>query len=321
MNIIRNSEQLKQAYSAVDVDFDLNSIKSFMDDADIGFIIPFIGRETFDKIISLNEGTETYQKVIIALLRKAEAYFTIHLYASAGSVNISDAGISVTKTDKSLPASDKKLVALKSDTIETGYNALFAALDQIEVNKSALDYANSQERKNNLALFVNNAREFETGGININRSNNLYHLLRTYQVSPEVERIEPILGSKVTQTLRSGILDGNLTPIYKELLKKVTRAVVQLTMAEAIPYRAVSVSTNGIFTVNYTDGGSSGNIENRNPANDKLLQGLMSKCVNAGEIALTALENFLNENAEEFEIPPKGEPININEPDSKLYYM
>lgn len=321
MNLITTSAIFKQAYSAIDVDFALSSIKSFIDDADENYIIPVIGRTTFDKVISLGEGTSTAEKVIVNLLRKAEANFAVNLYVSAGSVNISDAGISVSKTEKSLPASDKKLVTLKSDTIEAGFNLLYNALDQIEANKDALDYNDTQERAKNLAMFINNAREFQMAGINIGSSNNLYQTLRTYQFTPEVYQVEKLLGNSITQTLRNGILNNELEPLYAELLKKVRRAVAPLTMVEAIPFKVVAVNANGVFTTNHTDGGSSSNIENRNPASENNIQRLINKCQEKADLALLDIENYLNENAEDLEIQPKGEPIKINEPGSKFYYM
>src|SRR5690606_36293899 len=120
------------------------------------------------------------ESALLLLLQKAAVNFALGYYVNSGAVNISNAGITVTKSDKRLPASDKKLVALRRDCFESAYGALEKAVDYLESNLADFtEYAGSDEYKANRAYFINNSKDFQSNGVNIGNSAQLYQVLKT----------------------------------------------------------------------------------------------------------------------------------------------
>jgi hypothetical protein len=320
-NLIKTGTDLKKYNSAVQKDFQLDSIQSFIDDADNDLIIPAVGRPTLILVADSADDLNALQQTLYHLLAKSEVNYAIAHYTSSGSVNISDAGISVSKSDRTLPASDKKLVALRTDSLEKAYNSLALAIEFLEENKDVFtDYAASAERINNRSLFILTAKEFQESGVMINNSSHLFDSLKTYIRNAEF-KIEKLLGGDLTNSVRSAILANNADEKTGALIKKIRRPVAFAAMAEAVLFKAVSVTPNGVFTTSHTDGGASANIENRATASEKFLNMMFCKLENSANAAFDQLKQFLIDNAEDYSYTIV-EAIDMNDyPERNSYYL
>jgi hypothetical protein len=325
MRLITTNQDIKKHFSSVSAGFEIESIESFLTDGIEQHIIPAVGRAFYAELIAALETVEPGSKLetAIFILQKAEVNFALGYFSNSGALEISDAGINVTKSDKRLPASDKKLMQFRRQCIADGYNALELAVDFLELNIADFaTYGASDNHKINRCLFINSSRDFPQ---TLPVSAELFASLSSILANIEVEFIEPLLGEDVTDQLRAAILNNTLTDPQKDLLKRIRKVVGSRTLAEAIPYKLVNLDATGAYTYSDTVGGISGNVENRNPAELNRLQLSMNKLVNQSEADLESLRKWLNKHKEEFagyEESTAASLASINtNPSSGLYFI
>lgn len=323
MALIRTIDDLKKHNSAISSEVELENIQSFISDAIYQQIIPAIGYEQYNALVTINDGNPTAdQKQLIDLIVKSITGFTIANFTDNGAVQITNSGIFVIKTEKSAPASDKKLLALKRTNLKSAYNSLELALKFLETKLNLFtEYANSYERKANLSLLINFAFDFQRAGVAINYDAQIFNTLKTFVRSATETYIEPVLGEDIIATLYSGILQNNLSEDYKKLLQKACRPLAYFTMAEAIPYMVLSLSADGIFELSDTVGGISGNVENRNPVSDRRLASAMTGYNMKAEAELESLRKFLIKNKDAYAYTPADEIDRSDISNSNIYFL
>jgi hypothetical protein len=322
MALIDTPKELKAHNSALAGGMKLESVQSFIDEAINRHIIPAIGYGQYTELVAVKAAVPNdQQKRVIDLLQKSLVGFMIYYWSDQGAVMFSDAGIHVAKDANKLPASDKKIISLKKQNIFSGYSNLELAISFIEDNINDFPiYKVSAAHESNRSLLINTSREFQDAGVNINYDARLYQTLRTYQQDVESTYLESALGSTLKDALHLAILNGTVTPAQKELLKRVRKAVAFYTMAEAIPFMALSMDASGIFELSETVGGISGNVENRSSASDRRLAVAMNGYLMNAEKHLEVLRKYLNDHKEDFNyISP--EAVNINDSYTNTYFF
>jgi hypothetical protein len=294
MTLITTTEDLKSANSAVVHDLNFESIQSFVGDASINDMIPAIGRPAY--IFIGTGGDDEAISIARQLAQKAEANLAIAYYVNFGSVQLGENGAHVYQDDHYRIASDKKIAVLGNQARMDGYRALEGLLAYMETERNKFPvYLNSDERKANLSNFINFTAEFNEA-LDIGKNVLLFRSLKSYIQDAEVEHIEPLLGDEYTALLRAKILEGNCNPTERQLLKQIAKVVSQFAIAEAIPYRAVSLDANGIFinTVGVSAGGA--NTERQTTAELSRLQLAMHKALCNGRTNVDRLRKFISKN-------------------------
>jgi hypothetical protein len=323
MALIETAADIKQHNGAVNHDIELKSVKSFIDDAIDLFLIPAIGRTSYNGIVNARLTLTPEQAPAFTLLQKACVGFFLAAYAVSGAVVIDGSGISVRRGPTVAPASDKKLMALRKDSLDKGYAAieqLIIYLEEFIVNFPT--YQNSTERKRNRSLLINTSAEFQAAGVNIGNSAQLYQVLRTYQEDAERTYINRLLGDNLNTLIRSKISSGVPDETYDALIREVQRPVATFTLLEAIPYMAVSIDATGIYQLSETVGGISGNVENRSSAEVGRLQTAMYRLQIKGEMQLESLRKWIAKNKSQFiDYTIPEEVIINNNPDSNTYFL
>lgn len=319
---VTTNEQLKAAVSAVTVDLSIDSVGSFLLDAESDFVL-LIGSVARDELKAQPDHIAT------VYIRAAAVNLALAAYASSGAMLISDAGMHVTKSDRNLPASDKKIVAFKRDRYKAGWGYFEKCVAQMEADAVAFPgWKASEERARYMALFVDYSFEFGMYS-KVNVSPDLYQRLRPEIRKTELDVISPVLGSAVWTELKarkngeSGGLDGK----WQELLEKVLRALGPMAIADALPYQMVEVGKDGVFQLSEEAlSSTSDNIEARSVVQQRVMAGLLTRLVSEGEAELERLRKFLNANratfegAPEHEIAPMGK-INEGLDDSNVYFL
>jgi hypothetical protein len=299
MPIIENADQIKQHNSAIEAGIELVNLQSFINDAIDNRIIPAIGLAQFDDIVA-NKSATAYLRAV-HLVQAAIVGFMIADYTDNGSVTINSVGVMVSRSEKTAPASDKKLMQLRKSNLRKGYASLEMLINFLEDNiETFLDYKVSDAHKKNRSLFINQTLEFQDAGIQLNDNYQLYKSIRVHQANAEETFICPTLGKTISELLYSKILANTLTADQKTLIKKIQKPLAAFTMAEAIRMKAVSIDADGIFQLSETVGGISGNVENRNPPSDALLKRTACGFTMRGEQELETLRQFLAANAEKY---------------------
>lgn len=294
--LITSTEELKGGMGAIQTDIDFPSIESFVDDAEINHIIPAIGHALYD--ILLGDTLNAKQSRAKSLLVKAEANFVVHYYVAFGAVQITEAGILVVKTERQLPASDKKLFLLRTQSRADGFKALEAAINYLEANRADFpEYIASDAHLANRRFYSNTTEEFSQG-FELNGNAEVFASLKSVMATVEENYIDPLLGETVGEALRSAILAGSISAEQKKLLAKIAKATALLTIAEAIPYRLVNINPGGLVTANLQ--GNTDNVEASAAGDQRKLQGMMNTMLAAGMSQLGKLTKWLNDNAADF---------------------
>ncbi|HWK58736.1 MAG TPA: DUF6712 family protein [Parapedobacter sp.] len=319
---VTTDEQLKAAVSAVTVDLSIDSLGSFLLEVESDFIL-LIGKLAKDELVALPDHIAT------VYIRAAAVNLALAAYASSGAMLISDAGMHVTKSDRNLPASDKKIVAFKRDRHKVGWGYFEKCVAQMEADAVAFPgWKASEERARYMALFVDYSFEFALYS-KVNVSPDLYQRLRPEIRKTEIDVLAPVLGSAVWTELKSrkngdgGDLDGK----WQELLEQVLRALGPLALADALPYQMVEVGKDGVFQLSEAAlSSTSDNIEARSVVQPRVMAGLLTRLVSEGEAELERLRKFLNANRATFEGAPDHEvapmaKINEGLDDSNVYFL
>jgi len=318
--LINSTAELKQAMGAVRTDLKFEAIQSFVDDAEINHIIPAIGQAQYDAL--RETGLDATQARALALLRKSVSNFTIHYYAAFGAVSIDETGITVLKDDRRLPASDKKVFQLRTQSRLDGFKALEATVNFLEANRSAFSpYISSQAHTDNRALFTNTTADFERG-INLRGNSEVFYSLRSTMRMVEENYLEPVLGETVTNALRAAILINTLSTDQQQLLQKIWATVPYLTIGEAIPMRLVEMDGSGLISA--SNKSNSDNIEELSPGETRKLQAMMNSMLQNGQTQLAKLKKWLNANADKFSGYTAADIealAKLNDEDRSFYFM
>lgn len=295
--LINSTADLKSGLGTIQKDLDFAAFASFVDDADINNIIPAIGYNFYNALCAGNLNDQ-YTKVL-TLLQKSGANFAVHYSVAFGSVQIGESGIFVVKDNRQLPASDKKTYQLRLQSRSAGFVALEAAINYLEANLADFpEYAASQEHLNNKRFYINTTALFSMG-YDLGGNSEVFNILRSQMSTVEENYIDTLLGEQVSTALRSAIVAGTTSDIQNQLLGRIAKAVAPLTLAEAIPWRLVDITADGLITPTIKN-----NIENMEVSTEasvKSLQILMNKAQSRGESEIAKLKLWLAANIASFD--------------------
>jgi hypothetical protein len=289
------------------------------------FMKPFISQQFFDVVVEAYEEDpeDEYWAPYFEAFQRAMAYFMLYLYIPEGALNISDNGITVFRNENQAPASDAKLEALRSEFLTSGFVALETLLEFLEENKgdSEIEEWTENAYAKYKELFINTSVDFKNY-INISGR-------RTFiAITPQIKNIERkvikgALGSALYETIKEVIADpeGTISPEIYALWDKIKPVVAYLSMAKALLELSLRESEYGITltTANMGDGALT-----LNPADLERINLLKNQYESEGMSALKDLEDFLFDNADDYEDYNKPEERpgpTINKPCSPNFYL
>lgn len=318
MRIITQVEQLKEANSAVSVDLALASLASYIDNAEAEFIA-IIGEAALTEVMALPVG--------LSLIRRAVVDLALAEYSSSGAIEISDKGIHVTKSEKYLPASDKKLLNFRLDSFNRGWRSFEQLIANMEANSAVYpQWRASQNRRDYFSTLFADSGEFSSfGGIGISAS--LFKVLK-----PIIQRVqEDVLYNEYGEDLVDSIitkrLDGSLNMDERKMERKLMRVLAPLALADAIPYQMVQIQEGAVYTASISALSSgSDNVQQFTAAEQSKLRSLLFRLSNEGESKRIGALKWLKENADKFQ-DFKGRdrivyPIEkLNDKDSNVYLL
>lgn len=292
MSFITNNEELKEANSSLTIDLSIESLRSFLADAEDRFM-KIIGLLPFGELKEKAE-TDAHKKMKSAIVNMALFY-----YADSGQLLISDSGMHVSKSQTLLPASDKKIVSFKKGVSEKAWSDFEMSVFLIEALEADFPvWHASEDRKNYLSSFINFSSIFNLHS-SIQVSPQLFQEIRSEIRRVERDSLLPILGEDLMDHLLEKYTGyGPVDTIYKKLHRRICEVIAPLALAGVIPYQVVDFSTRGIFQ--RSQAAQSDNIEVEVSANNRSLQRVMNRLISSGEAELESLRMWMNENKEEF---------------------
>ena len=319
--LVNTTPELKAGVGAVQSDIVFDALASFVDDAEQNHIIPAIGYGLYD---ALREDTGLTDKQTRAktLLQKAIANFGIHYYVAFGAVQITESGISVLKTDRQLPASDKKTLQLRSQSRADGFKSLENVIIYLEAFPGDFpQYISDAAHLLNRGYYVNTTAEF-SAGYNLQGNAELFASLKSVMRRVEENNIDTLLGNTLSTAIRSAILNNSTSTQQKTLIAKIATPVALLTVAEAITYNLVSIEARGLVT--NTLKGNIENVEQSTEGDLSRLQSAFNTLTARGMSEIGKLTKWLNDNAADYpDYVPQDQQArnNINDQPIGVYFL
>lgn len=316
MLFVTNDDHIKDACSAVTVDFRIDSLLSFLKEMEHALLV-IVGEASAPEILANPTALDAMRRAIVNL--------TLDKYSSSGAVQISDSGIHVSKTDKKLPASDKKLLMFRRDAKERGWTAFEQLISIMESKKVDFPiWGGSNERRTYLSTLFHSSTEFSSfAGLSV--SSDLFQVIKPQIAFVEDDMLGSNFGELLVVDIKAKLLSGGLSEIEKKLVRYWLRIIGPLALAESIPYRMVQVSDSGVYQSSVTAlGSNSDNIEGQSFPTQRNLNSLMVKLTTTGESNMVTAKKWLNANATHF--PLYGEKViypmeGFNDADSNVYLM
>ena len=257
--LITTIVQLRAA-SSINVSNNIDNWLPYLSDAEDVFIIPAIGQNLYDAIISYlnpdsNEDSESGNAgseaqipnpildALILRVRKALSLYALYLGIDEVAVSVSGAGIQVLQSDTHKPAPQYQIMNLKETYISRAHRQMDLILSYIEKNYSELPAVDFPK----YPYFIRNAEEFQLYA-DIHASRRVFLSLMPIMESVEKKFIKPTISELLFDDLKSKLQIGNsLSDDERTLLGYIMPSLAHLTMARALLEISIDILDWGVF--------------------------------------------------------------------------
>lgn len=293
---------LLREYADVGPADDMKKFNSHQRRIQNSIIVPLIGRTMLDALlekIDTDDHSEDEKKFMDKL--RAPAAILIDLY-STPERNITKqlGGYTVSQNENFVPASRFRINDLMD---QLGYNAqldLNELLVWLEANGSTfIEYWDSEERKQNMKLFVNKASVFQKY-----TSLKIGHFMYS-RLIPVIERIEEsviqnCICHELYDDLKTKVKEGTDLGDYAPILPLIQRAVVHFTLADALDEMSLSTKGDNLI-VKFRESNTDDNRGHEKASDDHICRLQRRNAQLAGE-AISALKKHLDSNTDTYTI-------------------
>lgn len=293
--LFKDTDEVKNHIS-VNHNFELEDITPSVKQAANKYIIPAIGRDFYNELVTANEGTpDEKQKKAIEHTQAALANYAYFLYVPVGFVQIGNAGIQEANTESASAARQWVTYDLKKALLEAGDIALDVLLEFLEKNADEYPaWKNSDAYTVNKELFINDADTFSKF-TNIQNSRRTFLALRPFIAKAERFYITSAISKELFDELKEAMKNGSTDEKQKKVIDLIQPALAQLALHKAIPEIIFQVGADGIRVQSWSNG-----FLKKDTASDNQLNFLYSTLEVDGNADLKTLQDFLFENADDY---------------------
>lgn len=330
MALLKTTPELKAIFSTIDADYNFNSLKSFIDDAEQDIVIPWIGLEIYTVVSTAYNAGPIAPGVIadvLFYLQKAVTHLALMLAADSGSVRLADGGLYVIVTATNKPVSDKKMLAFTRGRRESGYKGLEQAIEYMETNianEALATYAGSDAHKQHRAYFINSAVAFTGYYKKVNNSAYLFWQLMDALDFCERKYIAPVLGQSYFASLKAAVLAGSLSDAQKALMPYILRPLANYTIAQGLQNLPVDFDGTNLVIKSEPATGTFDAAGASTAATLAQMQAMSGDAMATGKAELRSLEDYLVTNAASlpgYTPPADDDDVNINCPGSPTFFV
>jgi hypothetical protein len=189
---------------------------------------------------------------LLPYVQSALAKFTLYCWSPEGAVNISASGISVSKSDTLLPASEVKVANLNKSYLQGAFSDLELMLEFLEDHRGIMAYSSWKSSSNYTIFkqfFIPTANEF-SDYVKISGRFTFLQLrgsMRSVQEFDIKKTLQATIYNSIVSALQAGTsLDSEQT----ELMTYIKPAFAFLSMAKALDTLAVVQDERGISLFN-----------------------------------------------------------------------
>lgn len=282
-----NNAHVKEACSAVDKNFRLDSMATFVVSVEQD-IERLLGDATCEAILA--------DAIIVNVIRRCVVDLALAAYTSSGALQISDVGIQVATGNNRAPASDKKLLTFKRDATERGWLAFEQVVLLLERHRVSA-WLESEERVQYFSVLFSSSSEFGPfGGVAVSAS--VYMRFRNTIVNVQDDQLVPVLGRE----LLDKVIGFNTTVVTdskdKQLQRLCMRVVAPLVVADALRYRSIELGENGVYQSSVNAGAD--NVEVKASVGAQVLMRTINRLTMESESCLVKLNKFLKDNSDKY---------------------
>jgi hypothetical protein len=297
--IFTDIDQIKQ-YADVSKNTRLESFNSSIRVVQNEVIVPLIGRTMLNTLLGKldDDSLDDDEKVLLDKLRSPAALLTKMYHSPENNITETSGGFTVPQGENIAPASRWRINDFL-DSLE--YKA------QIELNELLLyleengqtfsDYWNSDERTQNMSLFVPRASIFQKY-----TSLKVGHFMFS-RLAPVIERIqETVIQNCICPDLytflKAKLESGTDLDDYAPILPYIQRAIVHLTLSDALDEMNLSTKSDNLI-VKFRESNTL-DTKGQDPAPESTLCRLQRRNTELAREAISALKKHLDDNTDTY---------------------
>lgn len=254
--LLKDKNELKK-YIAINTASTNVVYEPSIDEAQINYIIPEIGQEFFDELITQHDSDNLTPANLKALpfIQRTLANYTMYLYSDIGNLSISDTGIQQNVSENSVPAQQRAIENFKRKSMKSGEVAMEKLLLFLETNEGSYPtWKNSNAYTKGRELFIKTAEEL-TNYLAVNDSRRLYRKLIPYLRRAEEMYLKKILCTDQYAELKIADKTNTYTAKLTALLNECKPLVAYRALQKALPELRVIVDHTGLNLSNTGDQG------------------------------------------------------------------
>ena len=286
-----NFDDFKPYIGSANINFDINVLESYIQDAIDKNLVPYLGQAYVDDCVTKYKANSSNADYVAVLpyLRSCISQFTLLYWSQDSKLNISDDGLTRKENESAKSAFQWQSNEFKQARNNTGWQRFYQLIVYLETNVANAGYdlyEQSQERK-----WLTDRMVWKLTEISKVKSIENYETvikLLPYLTVAEEELVKPAITDAVFTTLKTlPTATANVTPYRYAIGAIVNHAIFK---AKDLPFR---ISGNGIF-IDTIDSGS----ENYNKSTQNLpdVQKLRTECAAAAKENMYYLQKYLDEN-------------------------
>ncbi len=261
---------------------------------------------------TLNAPGNEHAKALLPYVQKPLLLLAIYDFLCEGHATVSDAGIQVANRDRT--AFRWQQVELKNSYIEKAYFSLDELIRYLNKNKADFaDWESSSSYALDKGHFINDVETFQKW-VNIRESYRMLVVLRPSIRNIEESLIKNLLTTTIYEQLKSDILDDDLDADQLKLLEFLEPAVAYRSMADAVETMHIDLTADGGYVKSLAK--TEDNSQEVKIAKENQLRSYYDKLLSKGEMWLTKLRKYLNENASSEKYSSYFESDHYEDPDT-----
>jgi hypothetical protein len=294
--IFTTQEQIKEVFSAPNVNNEFDSMKSYLDSAARDYVQPYLSIAQWNKLVTDfedNVDTDAHND-LLKKARVALIHFAYLLYTDDGEMQISDRGFTRIEADDEKTAYSGQIEKFKRARLRDGWNAIEDMLRLLQAGKATYTlWAASDEYKDIKNFFIWTTAQYRK-----------YRAIKNLGVLDGLEGcalhiqdgiIKNNVGDTLYTLLKSELLADNFSADNLLIIPFIREAIAHLIVERGLDEGLIELSSDGISLVSFEDKDRGG--LKTDPADMARLSLVKTEAKKKGEAAIKSLRNFLNANA------------------------
>lgn len=295
MAIVKDIDSVKDVLS-VHSDLDFNALKSFVNDVELKYILPILGKTLYTEL-SDNVNFTGIKKELVEQITIPVVTLAFHQAIPYLNVGVSGSGgLTVGGNEYEKAASQVRTEDLKRATLNDGHNRLDTLMQFIEDNATALEinYANLQKVTSH---FLPNAKAI-SNYVPLEQNRFIFSKMIPVLKNLETTVLPNILGHTLYDLVVTSFeAEVGLDSQYETLAALCAPILAHLTFSESLLAIGLTVDERGItiFNSNYAE-----TVNVRVPAGANNITALKNRHESLAEQSIQSLVTYLNANVVTF---------------------